>query len=63
MKQGDVVVLKSGGPLMTVEAVRVDGVLCVWFDEKNNHKQATFPEAMLSLYDDEAAAVGGFGMT
>jgi uncharacterized protein YodC (DUF2158 family) len=39
MKSGDLVVLKSGGPIMTVDTVntdifddnRITGVLCVWF--------------------------------
>jgi uncharacterized protein YodC (DUF2158 family) len=30
-KAGDVVVLKSGGPKMTVMEVRSDGLLCRWF--------------------------------
>jgi uncharacterized protein YodC (DUF2158 family) len=39
-KSGDLVVLKSGGPLMTIDTVNADifddskitGVLCAWFD-------------------------------
>lgn len=40
IKAGDVVVLKSGGPLMTVKEVGRDSmsdktlVWCTWFDEK-----------------------------
>jgi len=41
-KSGDLVVLKSGSPMMTVDAVNTDifddnkitGVLCVWFEGK-----------------------------
>jgi len=33
-KAGNVVLLKSGGPDMTVEAVTENGVRCGWFDEK-----------------------------
>ena len=51
MKPGDLVLLKSGGPLMTVHAVSPQGVVCTWFD-KNNHKTATFPEATLEAYED-----------
>ena len=49
MQPGDVVQLKSGGPLMTVHAINQGGVVCTWFD-KTNHKTATFPETTLELY-------------
>ena len=31
---GDLVKLKSDGPIMTVEKVRGDSITCVWFDGK-----------------------------
>jgi uncharacterized protein YodC (DUF2158 family) len=47
LKPGMVVLLKSGGPNMTVAAV-VDegGVRCGWFDGKR-YVERTFPSAML----------------
>ncbi len=42
-KAGDVVMLKSGGPKMTVGTVKADGrVLCEWFDEKNSPQVGAF---------------------
>jgi len=52
MQPGDVVQLKSGGPIMTVQEVKPAGVVCTWFDEKHNLKTAAFPEAMLDSYQD-----------
>lgn len=47
-KIGDVVVLKSGGPEMTVENIDEQGnVTCTWFDKDNNRKTETFKEEML----------------
>lgn len=47
-KPGDVVILKSGGPLMTVVGKKSDGIHCCWFSEKDdNFKQFTFPAEML----------------
>ena len=37
IKVGDVVQLKSGGPLMTVEIVDADRAFCTWFT--NNEKR------------------------
>jgi uncharacterized protein YodC (DUF2158 family) len=45
-KVGDVVLLKSGGPDMTIETVTGQTVHCVWF-EKNVVKRGAFPMATL----------------
>ena len=47
-KTGDVVILKSGGPSMTVEQVSEDSVLCAWFD-KYEKKNGSFPPDALTL--------------
>ncbi len=46
-KEGDVVVLKSGGPLMTVLRVARDihtneAVVCCWFDDTKALRSGTF---------------------
>jgi uncharacterized protein YodC (DUF2158 family) len=61
MNPGDVVQLKSGGPLMTVESVDQSGVICVWFDAKHNRKQERFPEATLKPYDEDDGGDGFMG--
>lgn len=49
-KPGDVVVLKSGGPSMTVESIEEDGgVSCCWFDEHGKEDTSVFSPAMLRL--------------
>jgi uncharacterized protein YodC (DUF2158 family) len=45
-KTGDVVQLKSGGPLMTVAEVNGDDVDCRWF-VGNEEKSSSFPSEML----------------
>jgi uncharacterized protein YodC (DUF2158 family) len=51
-KPGDIVRLKSGGPVMTVERVEDEGagkifVYCVWFDDKAKQTRGHFrPEAL-----------------
>ena len=42
-KIGDIVQLKSGGPLMTVQKVRTDEVDCMWFDGSTLIKNTSFP--------------------
>jgi uncharacterized protein YodC (DUF2158 family) len=55
-KPGDVVVLKSGGPPMTVSQCDQDSfggemtVWCSWF-EKNKPMKDTFPAAVVKIYE------------
>ena len=44
LQAGDVVALKSGGPLMTIQEMHEDGAHCVWF-EQGLPRYATFPAA------------------
>ncbi len=58
IKVGDVVVLKSGGPLMTVDYIDDNFVYCVWFDGKEPKKQE-FVSDILKLQEEYS---GGGGM-
>jgi uncharacterized protein YodC (DUF2158 family) len=51
---GEVVQLKSGGPLMTVQSIGDytmsgglnSGVLCVWFDDKKKLEDVFHPDSL-----------------
>lgn len=53
IRAGDVVILKSGGPAMTVTAVGeeygIPTAWCTWFD-KTKHHTGRFPLATVQLY-------------
>lgn len=51
IKAGDEVVLKSGGVPMTVAWVEDGDALCVWQDDKGNHKEQTYPVVVLKKYE------------
>lgn len=53
-QQGELVRLRSGGPLMTVRGAQGDGVICTWTTEYGQLSTETFPIAAL-------VAVGGRG--
>jgi uncharacterized protein YodC (DUF2158 family) len=45
---GDVVVLKSGSPTMTVAEASAEAVVCVWFDpEKGEFRTQALPTSVL----------------
>ena len=46
-KPGDTVMLKSGGPHMTVTKVDGDRVWCEWFDEKKKPTGRYFEKVIL----------------
>ncbi|WP_370288185.1 YodC family protein [Siccirubricoccus soli] len=61
---GDVVVLKSGGPKMTVSHIGTQyddrAVVCIWFEDvgkKNVQKSGDFPAATLKKFERHAIAV------
>lgn len=60
-KVGDLVVLKSSGPTMTVREVNQDVVTCVWF-EKGKADSMGFPTETLAPYKpyDDGLGLGGF---
>ena len=50
LHQGDLVRLRSGGPLMTIDAVSDDQVECVWTGENGQTDDATFPAKVLQKF-------------
>lgn len=52
---GDVVRLKSGGPLMTVQqATYADNIMCTWFGESNKRMSEGFHPRTLKMVGPEA---------
>src|ERR1700743_2909296 len=62
LKPGDLVVLKSGGPVMTVDTVNTDvfdddkitGVLCAWFVGNKLERARFDPEALVPAPSPDA---------
>ena len=56
IKAGDVVQLKSGGPLMTVHSIGnyngIESASCMWF-EKNKQEKGVFALPMLAKEADD----------
>jgi uncharacterized protein YodC (DUF2158 family) len=47
LRQGDLVRLRSGGPLMTVERIEGDKVNCFWTDLSGQPSDGSFPASVL----------------
>jgi len=53
---GSIVVLKSGGPAMTVVAAKEDGVECIWMSDVGELSRMVIPVVVLDeveIGDDE----------
>jgi uncharacterized protein YodC (DUF2158 family) len=48
--RGDLVRLRSGGPLMTINDIQGDRADCFWTDENNLPQEATFPVYILQKF-------------
>jgi uncharacterized protein YodC (DUF2158 family) len=48
--RGELVRLRSGGPMMTVSAVKGDQVECIWTDDSGQPDDATFPADVLQKF-------------
>ncbi len=56
---GDVVVLKSGGPTLTVKETGSEGVTCLWYaDDEEEFRTAILPAACLIAIDGEEGDEG-----
>jgi uncharacterized protein YodC (DUF2158 family) len=49
-RSGDLVRLRSGGPLMTVEGIKGDKADCFWTDPNGMPNDATFPVYVLQRF-------------
>jgi uncharacterized protein YodC (DUF2158 family) len=68
LKPGDLVVLKSGGPVMTIDTVNIDifdddkvtGILCAWFVGSKLERARFDPDALVpvSAHDTPADKAG-----
>jgi uncharacterized protein YodC (DUF2158 family) len=50
LQRGDLVRLRSGGPLMTVETVKDSVVDCIWTDPNGQTDEATFSAEVLQKF-------------
>jgi uncharacterized protein YodC (DUF2158 family) len=48
---GDIVVLRSGGPRMTVVGEEPETVQCVWFNSDNGLEKATFLASVVVAWE------------
>ncbi|MCB1764452.1 MAG: DUF2158 domain-containing protein [Candidatus Competibacteraceae bacterium] len=58
LKIGDVVMLKSGGPKMTVSDKEDNDVFCIWFDG-DQKKRDTFPKDTVVIFKEPDYSKGG----
>lgn len=55
-KLGDVVMLKSGGPKMTIASLKQDRAFCVWFNQRDQYHEERSGEFLIETLRPSGAS-------
>ena len=54
LEEGDLVQLKSGGPVMSLQMLTPERAMCMWFDEEGKLHERSFPLNVLHKVDSKS---------
>lgn len=62
-QDGDIVELKSGGPKMTIAAVKQERAVCIWFNQREDFHEEKTGEFLLVTLKKVKRSLGQFNET